>query len=89
MRPGALRSTSDIDIAIEGALDAQTYFAVWRALELALENWHIDEATVTASATPDGEYDPHHWWRSEEGVMAVFSEMIKIVYYWVTYDIAP
>ena len=41
-RPGALRRTSDIDIAIEGAVDAQTYFAVWRALELALENWHID-----------------------------------------------
>lgn len=41
-RPGALRATSDIDVAIEGDLDAETYFAVWRALELGLEGWQID-----------------------------------------------
>jgi len=49
----------------------------------------IPEATVTASATPDGEYDPQHWWRSEEGVMAVITEVGKLAFYWVTYGIAP
>jgi uncharacterized SAM-binding protein YcdF (DUF218 family) len=49
----------------------------------------IPEATVATSATPDADYDPQRWWRSEEGVMDVFSEMIKIVYYWAAYGIAP
>ena len=42
LRPGALRPTSDIDIAIEGGLDAQEYFALWRELERAAPGWLID-----------------------------------------------
>jgi predicted nucleotidyltransferase len=42
LRPGALRSTSDIDIAIEGRLDAQEYFALWRELERAAPGWLLD-----------------------------------------------
>lgn len=42
LRPGALRATSDVDIAIEGTLDAETYFALWRALEMAAEGWDIE-----------------------------------------------
>ena len=42
LRPGALRSTSDIDVAIEGRLDAQEYFALWRELERAAPDWLID-----------------------------------------------
>lgn len=49
----------------------------------------IPGVTVIPSATPDGEYDPQHWWRSEEGVMAVISEMVKLAFYWVRYGIAP
>ena len=32
---GGLRSTSDVDVAIEGKLDAQEYFTLWRELERA------------------------------------------------------
>ena len=42
VRPGALRATSDIDIALEGALEAETYFAVWRALEMQVKEWNLD-----------------------------------------------
>ncbi len=42
LRPGGLRSTSDIDIAIEGKLEAQEYFALWRELERAAPGWLID-----------------------------------------------
>jgi len=42
LRPGAMRATSDVDIAIEGTLDAETYFAVWRALEMAAEGWDVE-----------------------------------------------
>jgi predicted nucleotidyltransferase len=42
LRPGALRSASDIDIAVEGRLTAEDYFALWRALERAVGYWPID-----------------------------------------------
>ena len=42
LRPGAMRATSDVDIALEGELDAETYFAVWRELEKTAEGWEIE-----------------------------------------------
>jgi len=42
LRPGAMRVTSDVDIALEGELDAETYFAVWRELERAASGWQIE-----------------------------------------------
>ena len=41
-REGAFHAASDIDIAIEGEIDAETYFALWHALERALPDWAID-----------------------------------------------
>ncbi len=41
-REGAFHAASDIDIAIEGKIDAETYFALWHALERALPDWAID-----------------------------------------------
>lgn len=32
-RPGAMRRDSDIDIAVEGGLSAEEYFALWRDLD--------------------------------------------------------
>jgi len=49
----------------------------------------IPGVTVAASAAPNGDYDPRHWWRSEEGVMAAITEVGKLVYYWIAYGIAP
>jgi predicted nucleotidyltransferase len=42
LHPGGLRSTSDIDVAVEGKLDAQEYFTLWRELERAAPGWLID-----------------------------------------------
>jgi len=42
LRPGAWRSTSDIDLAVEGRLSAEKYFALWRELERAAGDWPID-----------------------------------------------
>ncbi len=42
LRPGAFRSTSDVDVAVEGKLRAEDYFALWRALERAARGWPID-----------------------------------------------
>lgn len=42
LRPGAMRLDSDIDIAVEGALSAEEYFALWRELEHTASDWTID-----------------------------------------------
>jgi uncharacterized protein len=42
LRPGALRLTSDIDIAVAGRLSAEDYFALWRALECVVGYRTID-----------------------------------------------
>ena len=42
LHPGGLHSTSDVDVAIEGKLDAQEYFTLWRELERAAPGWLID-----------------------------------------------
>jgi predicted nucleotidyltransferase len=40
--PGAFRSSSDVDVAVEGQLSAEEFFAVWRELEQAAAGWLID-----------------------------------------------
>jgi predicted nucleotidyltransferase len=42
LRPGALQVTSDIDIAVEGRLTAEDYFALWRAWECVVGYRPID-----------------------------------------------
>jgi len=42
LRPGAMHAGSDIDIALEGRLSAEEYFALWRALESELSEWTVD-----------------------------------------------
>lgn len=42
LRPGAMRAASDIDVAVEGDLRAEEYFALWRELENAAGNWTVD-----------------------------------------------
>ena len=42
IRPGAFRSLSDVDIAVEGELSAEDYFALWRELDRAVPDWQID-----------------------------------------------
>ncbi len=36
VRPGAMRRDSDVDVAIEGHLSPEDYFALWRELERAI-----------------------------------------------------
>ena len=42
LRPEVMHLTSDIDIAIEGRLSAEDYFALWRQLEDTLIGWPIE-----------------------------------------------
>jgi predicted nucleotidyltransferase len=41
-KPGATPTPSDVDIAIEGRLSAEDYFALWWALEEIVPSWQVD-----------------------------------------------
>jgi len=41
-RQGAMRRDSDVDIAVEGKLNASDYFALWRELEHAMSGWEVE-----------------------------------------------
>jgi len=47
------------------------------------------EPSRRISAAPDPNVDASRWWQTEEGLVAVFNEVIKLVFYWVRYGIAP
>ena len=46
-------------------------------------------APMHHSAAPDSNYDASRWWQTEEGLVAVFNEVIKLGFYWARYGIAP
>lgn len=41
-RPGGLSEASDLDVAVEGTLGAEAFFALWRDLERAVDSGPID-----------------------------------------------
>ena len=72
----------------------------WRSLIVITDLFHtrragrtfrtlLPDMTKYLSAAPDPDYDADRWWRTEEGLVAVFSEVLKLGFYWVRYGIAP
>jgi predicted nucleotidyltransferase len=61
LRPGALRPSSDVDVAVEGKLSAEEYFDLWRELERAATGWALDlveldqDSYFAARVRQDGE----------------------------------
>ena len=41
--------------------------------------------TVMVRAAPSARYNPACWWTSEEGLLMVNNEYVKLLYYWLTY----
>ena len=41
-RPGGLSEISDLDVAVEGMLGAEEFFALWRELEQTVDEWPVD-----------------------------------------------
>jgi uncharacterized SAM-binding protein YcdF (DUF218 family) len=72
----------------------------WRSLIVVTSPLHTRRAARTfrtllpgvavyVSAAPDPRYDPARWWETEDGLVAVFNETIKLAFYWARYGIAP
>lgn len=72
----------------------------WRSLIVVTDPFHtrravrtfrtlLPDTVIYVSAAPDPRYDPARWWRSEEGLVAVITETVKLGFYWIRYGIAP
>jgi uncharacterized SAM-binding protein YcdF (DUF218 family) len=40
---------------------------------------------VTVIGAPPSEYSTDAWWESEKGLLFVYDEYIKLIYYWLKY----
>ena len=49
----------------------------------------LPDTTIYLSAAPDPNVDASRWWQTEEGLIAVFNEVIKLAFYWAQYGITP
>ena len=72
----------------------------WRSLIVMTDLFHtrraartfrtlLPDTTIYLSAAPDPNVDASRWWQTEEGLVAVLNEVIKLVFYWARYGIAP
>jgi len=49
----------------------------------------LPDTAIYLSAAPDPNYDARRWWQNEEGLVAVFNEVLKLAFYWAKYGITP
>jgi uncharacterized SAM-binding protein YcdF (DUF218 family) len=49
----------------------------------------LPDTTIYPSAAPDPRYDTSRWWQNEHSLVAVFTEIIKLGFYWAKYGITP
>ena len=72
----------------------------WRSLIVVTDLFHtrraartfrtlLPDTTIYLSAAPDPNVDAARWWQTEEGLVAVFNELIKLAFYWARYGITP
>jgi len=72
----------------------------WRSLIVVTDLFHtrraartfrtlLPDTTIYLSAAPNPKYDAGRWWQTEEGLVAVFNEVLKLVFYWAKYGITP
>jgi len=72
----------------------------WRSLIVVTDLFHtrraartfrtlLPDTAIYLSAAPNPQYDAGRWWQTEEGLVAVFNEVLKLVFYWAKYGITP
>ena len=93
----APEAQSTYDEAVNlGALAAKNG---WHSLLLVTDRFHTrralrtfqalaPDATIAVSAPDDPRYAPDRWWTTEDGLVAVVTELLKLGFYWARYGIA-
>ncbi len=72
----------------------------WRSAIVVTDAFHTRRAgntfrallpsvRISVSAAPNPRYVPAHWQRTEDGLVAVVNEYLKLGFYWFHYGIAP
>ena len=72
----------------------------WRSLIVVTDAFHTRRAArtfrallpgveISMSAAPDPRFDPGRWWATEQGLVTVFNEVLKMGFYWANYGISP
>jgi uncharacterized SAM-binding protein YcdF (DUF218 family) len=72
----------------------------WKSVVLVTDPYHTRRSVRTfqkimpgvviySRPGPNSAYHNEHWWKTEAGCMAVFEEMIKIVFYFIQYGVNP
>lgn len=49
----------------------------------------LPDTTIHVTAAPNPDYNAGRWWQTEDGLVSVFNEVIKLAFYWAKYGIAP
>jgi len=72
----------------------------WQSLIIVTDLFHtrraartfrslLPDITIYVSPAPDPRYDASRWWQNEHSLVAVFNEVLKLIFYWFKYGIAP
>lgn len=62
-----------------------TEFHLRRVKRVFRQQLHGRPITVIVRGAPSQSYDSERWWTSEEGLLMVNNEYVKLLYYWVKY----
>lgn len=58
-----------------------TFHRVLRGSGVHVRIWHLPLTESMQS--------PHHWWRDEDDTMAIFTETVKLGFYWTQHGVRP
>lgn len=72
----------------------------WHSMLLVTDRFHTRRAVhtfqaltpdvvIAVSAPDDPRYIPDRWWTTEEGLVSVVTELLKLGFYWERYNIPP
>ena len=85
---------------IDEAMAVKNLNRSWKSIILVTDQYHTRRAVHTfqkvlphtkiySSPAFNSTYSTEHWWKTENGFVAVYMESLKIPYYWVKYGVRP
>jgi len=92
--PGGVTSTRDESLALRAWLKdhpAPSVLIVTNAIHTRRARWIFSKALqgvpvrISFHAVPDRRYRLGQWWDNEHGFLGVYSEYLKLAYYWLRY----
>jgi uncharacterized SAM-binding protein YcdF (DUF218 family) len=70
---------------IDKAIIVSSSFHTRRISSVFDKNFKESKAKILVRAAPSLSYKNEEWWKDEYGLLAVYDEYIKLIYYWIKY----